>query len=66
MRRAWTSTNAGYVRVDAYQNTTADGIYALGDVGGQAELTPVAIAAGRRLADRVFGGQGRTGVSAMS
>lgn len=48
---------SGYVRVDEYQNTTATGVYALGDVDGQAELTPVAIAAGRRLADRVFGGQ---------
>src|SRR5690606_16550545 len=36
---------------------TVDGIYAIGDVTGQMELTPVAIAAGRRLADRVFGGQ---------
>ena len=43
--------------VDAYQNTSADGVYAVGDVTGRAELTPVAIAAGRRLADRVFGGQ---------
>jgi glutathione reductase (NADPH) len=47
----------GCVRVDKYQNTSAAGIYAVGDVTGQAELTPVAIAAGRRLADRVFGGQ---------
>jgi glutathione reductase (NADPH) len=47
----------GYITVDKYQNTTAPGIYAVGDVTGQAELTPVAIAAGRRLADRVFGGQ---------
>jgi glutathione reductase (NADPH) len=47
----------GYVIVDAYQNTNVEGIYALGDVTGLAELTPVAIAAGRRLADRVFGGQ---------
>jgi len=43
--------------VDKYQNTSVDGIYAIGDVTGMAELTPVAIAAGRRLADRVFGGQ---------
>ncbi len=43
--------------VDEYQNTSAAGIYALGDVTGQAELTPVAIAAGRRLSDRLFGGQ---------
>jgi len=47
----------GFVTVDRYQNTSVPGIYAVGDVTGQAELTPVAIAAGRRLADRVFGGQ---------
>ena len=46
----------GHVVVDRYQNTSAPGIYAVGDVTGQAELTPVAIAAGRRLADRLFGG----------
>jgi glutathione reductase (NADPH) len=32
-------------------------VYAVGDVIGHHELTPVAIAAGRRLADRLFGGQ---------
>jgi glutathione reductase (NADPH) len=47
----------GYISVDPYQNTSAGGVYAVGDVTGQAELTPVAIAAGRRLADRVFNGQ---------
>ena len=47
---------AGHVAVDAYQSSSVPGIYAVGDVTGQAELTPVAIAAGRRLADRVFGG----------
>jgi glutathione reductase (NADPH) len=46
----------GYVAVDAFQNTSVPGIYAVGDVTGQAELTPVAIAAGRRLADRLCGG----------
>jgi glutathione reductase (NADPH) len=46
----------GFIAVDRFQNTTTPGIYAVGDVTGQAELTPVAIAAGRRLADRVFGG----------
>jgi glutathione reductase (NADPH) len=46
----------GYIRVDDYQNTSTPGIYAVGDITGHAELTPVAIAAGRRLADRVFGG----------
>jgi glutathione reductase (NADPH) len=47
----------GRVSVDDYQNTNVEGIYAVGDVCGRAELTPVAIAAGRRLADRLFGGQ---------
>ncbi|KAH8175647.1 pyridine nucleotide-disulfide oxidoreductase domain-containing protein [Sarocladium implicatum] len=45
----------GYIEVDEYQNTSVDNIYALGDVTGQVELTPVAIAAGRRLAARLFG-----------
>ena len=45
----------GHVVVDEYQNTSVDGIYAIGDVTGQAELTPVAIAAGRALGNRVFG-----------
>lgn len=47
---------AGFVPTDDYQNTNVDGIYALGDITGREALTPVAIAAGRRLADRVFGG----------
>jgi glutathione reductase (NADPH) len=46
----------GHILTDAYQNTNVDGIYAVGDVTGNHALTPVAIAAGRRLADRVFGG----------
>jgi glutathione reductase (NADPH) len=50
-------TPNGYIDVDAYQNTSANGVYAIGDVTGQAELTPVAIAAGRRLSDRLFGNQ---------
>lgn len=45
----------GYIEVDEYQNTSTENIYALGDVTGQVELTPVAIAAGRRLAERLFG-----------
>lgn len=51
------TTDSGHVRVDEYQNTTASGVYAIGDVTGRAELTPVAIAAGRRLADRLFNAQ---------
>jgi glutathione reductase (NADPH) len=46
----------GFIRVDEYQNTNVTGIYAVGDVAGRACLTPVAIAAGQRLADRLFGG----------
>jgi glutathione reductase (NADPH) len=46
----------GYVSVDKFQETNVAGVFALGDVTGQAELTPVAIDAGRRLSDRVFGG----------
>ncbi|MCC5794693.1 MAG: glutathione-disulfide reductase [Chromatiales bacterium] len=48
---------AGHIRTDGYQCTTQPGIYAIGDVTGREPLTPVAIAAGRRLADRLFGGQ---------
>ena len=44
----------GYVPVDEYQKTNVDSIYAVGDVTGAAQLTPVAIAAGRRLADRIY------------
>ena len=47
----------GYIDVDEFQNTGVDGVYAIGDVTGQAELTPAAIAAGRRLSDRIFDGQ---------
>ena len=43
-----------YIAVDDFQNTSAEGVYALGDVCGNVELTPMAIAAGRRLADRLF------------
>ncbi len=46
----------GFIRVDDYQATNVDGVYAVGDVTGRLALTPVAIAAGRRLSDRLFGG----------
>lgn len=48
--------SGGHVIADDYQNTNVDNIYALGDVCGKSELTPVAIAAGRHLANRLFGG----------
>ncbi len=46
----------GYITTDGFQNTNVPNIYAVGDVTGRAQLTPVAIAAARRLADRLFGG----------
>jgi len=45
----------GHVETDEWQNTNVEGIHALGDVTGRLALTPVAVAAGRRLADRLFG-----------
>ncbi|HTX04910.1 MAG TPA: glutathione-disulfide reductase [Steroidobacteraceae bacterium] len=48
----------GFIVTDKYQTTSAAGVYAIGDVTGRAPLTPVAIAAGRRLSDRLFGGKG--------
>ena len=55
--RAGIETDAeGYIPTDKFQNTRVQGVYAIGDVTGRAQLTPVAIAAGRRLGDRLFGG----------
>lgn len=47
---------AGFIPSNAYEDTNVPGIYSVGDVNGKVALTPVAIAAARRLADRVFGG----------
>jgi glutathione reductase (NADPH) len=46
----------GFVPTNMMQETNVENIFALGDVTGRAALTPVAIAAGRRLADRLYGG----------
>jgi len=49
-------SKSGHVVIDAYDRTSVANIYAIGDiVQGGLELTPVAIAAGKRLADRLFG-----------
>lgn len=48
--------DSGHIASDEFQCTRAPGVFALGDVCGHWELTPVAIAAGRRLADRLFAG----------
>ncbi|MGI9275497.1 MAG: glutathione-disulfide reductase [Endozoicomonas sp.] len=44
----------GYIQVDKYQNTNVPSVYAVGDNIGKVELTPVAVAAGRRLSERLF------------
>ncbi|MDG2959331.1 glutathione-disulfide reductase [Bisgaard Taxon 10/6] len=56
LQAAGVETNArGFVKVDKYQNTNVKGIYAVGDIiEGGIELTPVAVAAGRRLSERLF------------
>ncbi len=46
----------GFIPTDTLQQTNVEHIFALGDVTGRVALTPVAIAAGRRLADRLYGG----------
>jgi glutathione reductase (NADPH) len=57
LQRAGVELDAyGFIVTDKYQTTSAAGVYAIGDVTGRAPLTPVAIAAGRRLSDRLFGG----------
>jgi len=48
---------SGHIAVDKFQNTSNPNTYAIGDVCGKALLTPVAIAAGRRLSERLFGNQ---------
>jgi len=47
----------GFIVTDLYQNTSADGVYALGDATSAPALTPVAIAAARKLMDRLFGNE---------
>lgn len=47
----------GYIPTDKWQATNVDNIFAIGDVTGREQLTPVAIAAGRRLAERLYAGK---------
>ena len=46
----------GFIPSNDYENTNIEGLYSLGDVSGKVQLTPVAIAAGQKLAIRIFGG----------
>jgi glutathione reductase (NADPH) len=50
----------GSIFVDAHAHTNVPGLYAVGDVTGRVQLTPVAIREGHALADNLFGGQNRT------
>jgi glutathione reductase (NADPH) len=47
----------GHLATNEWEETAQPHVYAIGDVTKKRELTPVAIAAGRRLSDRLFGGQ---------
>ena len=47
-------TEKGTIYSDEFENTSVPGIYALGDVTGKLELTPVAVKAGRQLSERLF------------
>lgn len=47
-------TERGNIYSDAFENTSVPGIYALGDVTGKLDLTPVAVKAGRQLSERLF------------
>jgi len=44
----------GFILTNKFQKTNIGNIYALGDATGRSPLTPVAIAAGRRLSDRLY------------
>jgi glutathione reductase (NADPH) len=50
------SSSSNYIETDEFQNTSVPNVYSVGDVQGRVLLTPVAIAAGRRLSNRLFGG----------
>ncbi len=50
------TTEAGSIVVDARGETAEPGIFAIGDVTNRQNLTPVAIAEGHMLADRLYGG----------
>lgn len=47
----------GIIPTDEFQNTNVPSIFAIGDITGRAPLTPVAIAAGRQLAERLYNGK---------
>ncbi len=50
----------GAIKVDDYNKSNVESIYAVGDVTNRVQLTPVAIREGHAFADTVFGGNPRT------
>lgn len=52
---AGVQTDHGYILVDEYQRTTAENIYAAGDVTGQMPLVSVASMQGRKIANHALG-----------
>ena len=55
MKKTNIKNDKGFITVDEFQNTTVKGVYAIGDVTNNGyALTPVAIRAGRILAERIF------------
>ena len=58
LKNAQLETNSrGFIETNEWQETAQKSIYAVGDVTGRIALTPVAIAAARRLSDRLFNKQ---------
>lgn len=51
---------SGEIEVNAYSHTGIKGVYAVGDVTNRVNLTPVAIAEGRALAENEFNGKNLT------
>ena len=51
------TTKENMIVVDKYQNTSQKNIYALGDITGTSQLTPIAVKAGRTLSERLFNNQ---------
>jgi glutathione reductase (NADPH) len=47
-------TQDGYISVDKYSKTNIDSIYAVGDVTGRAQLTPLAVREGWYVAETLF------------
>lgn len=47
-------TSSGAIKVDAYSQSSVPSIYAVGDVTGRAQLTPVAIREGQYFAETLF------------